>query len=250
MIADCPSDPAIHNNLLRALRPDDLALIMPKLSSGVWAAGAILYEPGDNVHTVYLPAERSLVAFAIPLHDGRGVETALIGREGAVGGIVSNGRLPAYARCRVQFPGPYYAISSADLEAAKVESLSLRHLFSRYADCVVAQIFQSVACNAAHSIEQRTARWLLAAIDRVGEHEVPLTQEQLASMLGVGRSYVSRVIRALRERGVLSVRRGHIVVASVEGLEAAACECNVDVRRHFDTVLSGVYPKEVEQAAA
>src|SRR5206468_5383402 len=140
----------------------------------------------------------SLISYLVILRDGRAIETALIGREGAVGGMVSQGRLPAFSRAEVQLGGPFFRIDLHDLEDAKSRSMTLRHLFARYADCLMAQVFQSVACNAAHSIEQRTAKWLLAAIERTGAPDVALTQEQLAAMLGVGRSYLSRVIRDLK----------------------------------------------------
>jgi CRP-like cAMP-binding protein len=236
------------NNLLRALRPDDLALLTPKLVALDLPAGEILYEPGDLVRFVYFPCGPSLASFMIPLPDGRGVETALIGREGAIGGIVSQGRLPAYARALVQYPGPFLRMQSSELEEAKMRSLTLRYLFARYADCVMAQIFQSVACNAAHSIEQRTAKWLLAALDRTGTRDVPLTQEQLAGMLGVGRSYVGRVMQALKGRGALETRRGSVRVSRLKVLEAAACDCNSAVREHFEQVLGGVYPNEDDGA--
>jgi CRP-like cAMP-binding protein len=230
------------NNLLRALRPADFALISPMLERCPAAAGDVLYEPGDHVQFVYFPCGPSLVSFVVLLADGRGVETCLIGREGAVGGIVSQGRLPAYARTVVQFSGPFLRLRADDLEAGKQRSPTLRHIFARYADCVMAQIFQSVACNAAHTIEQRTAKWLLAAIDRTGEPDLPLTQDQLASMLGVGRSYISRVVQSLRARGVIETRRGRMGTRQLAELRALQCGCNEAVQRHFEDVLSGVYP--------
>jgi CRP-like cAMP-binding protein len=239
----------IGNNLLRALRPGDLRILEPLLVPWEAAAGAVIYEPGDHVRTVYFPCGPALCSFMIDLSDGKGVETTLIGREGAVGGIVSQGRLPAYARCVVQFPGTFLTIPSAALEDAKLQSLTLRYLFSRYADCLMAQIFQAVACNAGHTIEQRAAKWLVAAIDRTGDHDVPLTQEQLAGMLGVGRSYISLVIRSLKERAILETRRGGVRVRDLEDLTALACDCNEQVRRHFDDVLRGVYPTAEESTA-
>ena len=88
-ISDAPA-----NNLLRALRSDDFALLGPHLRQGSVRAGQILYEPGDDVRHVYFPADRTLLAFRVVLDDGRAVETALVGREGAMAGIVSQGRLP------------------------------------------------------------------------------------------------------------------------------------------------------------
>ena len=142
----------------------------------------------------------------------------------------------------VQFEGQFLKVSSAQLELLKKTSSSLNHLFARYADCLVAQIFQATACNATHSIEQRAAKWMLAALDRIGADEVPLTQEQLGGLLGVGRSYVSRVMRRLQEDGVLKTRRGRVFIARRTELEARSCGCNGSVRDHFEEVLRGVYP--------
>lgn len=230
------------NGLLGSLSPKDLALLVADLTPWTGQPGAVLYAPGDPVKSVFFPCGPSLVSYHVMLEDGRGVETILVGREGAVGGIVSQGRLPAYARAVVQFPGLFYRMGTQQLEQAKAASPTLRNQFARYADCMVAQMFQSVACNAAHTIEQRAARWLIAAMDRTGDSEVPLTQEQLAAMLGVGRSYISRVVQGMRARGVLETRRGGVSVRNMDELRRLACRCNETVRRHFEEVLKGVYP--------
>ena len=241
---------ASGNNLLRALRPGDAAIINPLLDPWIGRRGEVIYEPGDPVHWVYFPCGPSMISYLVILKNGMGVETALIGREGAVGGIVSKGRLPAFARAEVQFPGPFLRMQIADLENAKQQSSTLGSLFTRYADCLTAQVFQSVACNAAHSIEQRTARWLISAVERTGGPDIPLTQDQLAIMLAVGRSYISRVLRAFKQRGILEVRRGALVIRDVDELRAIACECNESVRDHFDEVLGGVYPCDDELLVA
>ncbi|MBZ9863683.1 Crp/Fnr family transcriptional regulator [Mesorhizobium sp. CA12] len=237
------SDP-IGNNLLRALRADDWEILQPRLEQWSAPAGTLLHEPGDAVRYAYFPCGSALVSYRVVLSDGRAIETALIGREGAVGGIVSQGRLPAYARAEVQLGDSFFRIDLQHLEEAKLRSLTLRHLFARYADCLMAQVFQSVACSAAHSIKQRAARWLLAVTERTGAENLAVTQEQLATMLGVGRSYLSRVIRDLRQRGVIETRRSRLAVRSPEGLRSLACECNAAVSHHFNDVLKGVYPAE------
>lgn len=237
------------NNLLRALRPADAAILEPLLHEWTGETGDILYEPGDSVRWVYFPCGPAMISYLVVLQEGQAIETALIGREGAVGGIVSQGRLPAYARAEVQFAGTFLRMESAALEEAKTQSLTLRHLFARYADCMMAQVFQAVACNAAHTIEQRTAKWLLSAMQRTGDHDVPLTQEQLAGMLGVGRSYISRILQTLKARGFLVTRRGRMSVTDLVALEGLACGCNYAVRSHFEEVLSGVYPTEEESTA-
>ncbi|MCK0206868.1 Crp/Fnr family transcriptional regulator [Starkeya koreensis] len=230
------------NNLLGALRPADFGLLRAHLRRTDRAAGSVLYEPGDDVRHVYFPCGQALVSFMVPLDDGRQVEITTIGREGAVGGIVSQGRLPAFARAVVQVSGPLLRLECAELDRAKAASPPLRNLFARYADCLLAQVFQSVACNAIHDIEQRTAKWLIAARERTGEQDLRLTQEQLAGMMGVGRSYISRVIRQMQQAGAIEPHRGRLRIADGEKLGAMSCSCHQSVRRHYDDVLAGVYP--------
>ena len=135
---------------------------------------------------MHFPCGPSLVSYMVANEDGRDVETILIGREGAVGGIVSQGFLPAYTHIMVKFAGPFVRLPVGKLDAAKTQSATLNNIFARYADCMLAQIFQSTACNAIHSIEQRTAKWIISAMERTDDDVVvPLTHEQLATLLGV-----------------------------------------------------------------
>lgn len=238
-----PSHQDIGNNLLRALKPEDFTLMHPYLEPWFAAPGDILFEPGDPVNYVYFPCDKAMVSYRVVTEDGGSLETALVGCEGAVGGIVSNGRLPAYTRMVIQFEGTFYRLKLGELDQLKSSSSAMRHLFSRYADCLLAQIFQSTACNALHTIEQRTAKWLMAARARTQSDAVPLTQEQLAGLLGVGRSYVARVLKKFREEKVVITRRGQLLIEKPRKLEAASCRCNELVRAHFDEVLKGVYPE-------
>jgi hypothetical protein len=237
------------NNLLRALRPAEAAILGPLLEKQERRQGDLLYNPGDNVEFVYFPCGEALVSYVVSNEDGRDVEAILVGREGAVGGIVSHGRLPAYCRIGVKYSGQFLRMRVADLQAAKSGSPALRRLFARYADCLLAQIFQSTACNAIHSIEQRTAKWILSAMERTGNHHVPLTHEELAGMLGVGRSYTSRILNSFREHNVLETKRGALLVKDFDALQKCACRCNEAVKLHFDTVLEGVYPAEIDADA-
>jgi DNA-binding transcriptional regulator YhcF (GntR family) len=233
------------NNLLWRLSASDFALIAPHLVHEEAEAGDLLYNPGDDVEIVHFPCGPSLASFMVPNEDGRDVETILVGREGAVGGIVSQGYLPAYTRIMIKFGGPFVRLPIGKLDAAKTRSATLRNVFARYADCMLAQIFQSTACNAIHSIEQRTAKWILSAMERTnGDNVVPLTHEQLATLLGVGRSYTSRVMQRFKAEGVLETRRGSIVIRNREALRIRACLCNESVKNHFEEVLRGVYPAE------
>ncbi|HEV2503640.1 MAG TPA: Crp/Fnr family transcriptional regulator [Mesorhizobium sp.] len=233
----------VGNNLLGALQAKDWNILKPILEAGTAQAGTVLHEPGQTLAHAYFPCETSLVSYLVILDDGQGIETALIGREGAVGGIVSQGDLPTFARAEVQLGGIFLRVRLDDLEGAKSRSMTLRNMFTRYADCLLAQLLQSVACNATHTIEQRTAGWLIAAYERTGSLNVTLTQEQLASMLGVGRSYLSRVFRDLKQAGAIETHRGRTTIHDIDRLRALACECNAAVNHHFDEVLQGVYPK-------
>ncbi len=234
-----------YNNLLRRLSADDFALIAPHLAQQEASPNDLLYNPGDDVDIVHFPCGPSLASYLVSNEDGRDVETILVGREGAVGGIVSEGYLPAYTRITVKFGGPFLRLPVSKLDAAKFRSRTLRNVFSRYADCMLAQIFQATACNAIHSIEQRTAKWIVSAIERTDAKEtVPLTHEQLATLLGVGRSYTSRVIQTFKAEGILETRRGAILVRNREALQRRACLCNEQVKSHFEEVLRGVYPTE------
>ncbi|MFO1183716.1 MAG: Crp/Fnr family transcriptional regulator [Bauldia sp.] len=232
------------NNLLQRMWPEDFALIAVHLEEDERPAGDLLYNPGDSVEHIYFPCGPSLVSFLVPNEDGRDVETVLIGREGAAGGIVSAGRLPAYCKLTVKSPGPFVRLPVPLLQEAKAKSKNVRNLFTRYADCLLAQVFQSTACNAIHSIQQRAAKWILAAMDRTGEHKVPLTHDQLATMLGVGRSYASRVLQTLKSEGIVATGRGFLRVQNVDRLTARACRCNDAVKAHFEIVLKGVYPSD------
>jgi hypothetical protein len=231
-----------YNNLLRVLREADYALIAPHLSATEHSVNDVIYNPGDSVEVVHFPCGAAMVSFLISGEDGRDVETVLIGREGAVGGIVSHGRLPAYSRIIVKFGGQFACLNVADLEAAKARSPALRNFFARYADCLLAQIFQSTACNAIHAIEQRAAKWMLAATERTGDDVVPFTHEELAAMLGAGRSHTTRVLQEFRSRGLIETRRASVLVRDPAALKKVACNCNELVKAHFDEVLAGVYP--------
>jgi len=230
------------NRLLGALRPSDREIIERRLTPMEFKRGHILHRAGDVVRYAWFPCDRALASFVVSGEDGTTIETALVGREGAIGGIVSHGRLPAYADAQVQYEGVFLRIEAAVLEEIKSQSPAIANLFARYSDCLLAQVFQAVACNASHNITQRTAKWLLAAIDRTGDHVIPLRQEQLAELLGVGRSFVNRVLKGLRETGVLTTRRGYLEIRDFPALNGLACGCNDRLREHFDTVLEGVYP--------
>ncbi|WP_083514146.1 Crp/Fnr family transcriptional regulator [Bradyrhizobium manausense] len=227
------------NDLLRSLAPEDLDILRSHLEEIVGRAGQALYHPGDTVDNVYFPCGPTLVSFAVEAGDDREIEVLLIGREGAAGGAVSRGLLPAYSRIKVKMAGPLVRLPARKLHEARQESHGLRQLLTKYADCFVAQSFQSTACNAAHSIEQRAAKWLIELVEHTGELFVPLTHEQFAGILGVGRSYASRVLQDFKAADILETARGSITVRNLEALHRRSCSCNRWVKKHFAEVFAG-----------
>ncbi|UVO34153.1 Crp/Fnr family transcriptional regulator [Bradyrhizobium arachidis] len=225
------------NELLQRLSNQDFELLAPHLQSIDLAANHILHHAGDSIAVVHFPCGPAFVSFAVPVEDDREVESLLVGREGAVGLPFGRGPSLAYARIVAKVGGTVLRLPLRALEQAQQRSATLQDLFARYATCQLTQLLQTAACNAAHSIEQRAAKWIIAAQEHIGGDEIPLTHEQLAGMLGVSRSYASRVIQMLKARRILATRRGAILILDASALSASACACNRAVKRHFGKVL-------------
>ena len=198
--------------------------------------GATVLRRGAHVDTSLFPFGSTMISLVVDLADGRSVEVASIGREGAVGGIVSCGYAPAFTRAEVIVAGPAVRVPMSVIENAKSGSAHLRNLFCRYSDYLLAQIMQTVACNSFHAIEARAARWLLTAQDRAGSR-LRLTQESLAGLLGVQRTTVNAVSRELQDEGLITTRRGIIEVHDREGLERRSCECYRRVETFFGDIV-------------
>lgn len=236
------------NRLLSTFSPADRLLIEGTATIVSLRRGDVLFEPGSQVPATHFPSAGTVVAIVIGIVDGRTVEVATIGREGAVGGIVSAGKAPAYARAVVQIAGSALRVDLKALETVKTRSPQVRELFSRYADALLAQVMQSVACNAFHPLDARCCRWLLTAQDRACCDDIPLTQEYLAEMLGVQRTTVSAVARALQAQGLIRYRRGTIRILDRAAIETKACECYENVARHFRDVLPETRPQAIVDA--
>ncbi|MBE7203780.1 MAG: Crp/Fnr family transcriptional regulator [Parafilimonas terrae] len=235
------SSASTGNLLLDALAAADRAMVTPHLEPVSYAKAATVFEAGHEVTHVTFPCDYTTIALVITTRDGRTAETATIGHEGAVGGIVSQGRVPASATAMVQVSGPMLRLGISRFEEMVSQSASLRDLFARYADCFLAQLLQTAACNALHPIEQRCLRWLLTLQDRLRDDTLPITHETLAAMLGVQRTYLTRILRMLQDQGLIRVGRGRITIVDRPKVEAAACECHARVRLHCETVLDTVY---------
>lgn len=224
------------NRLLSTFSAEARALIEPFGEITQLQLGGTVHARGADVESTYFLFGQSMVSLVVDLSDGRSVETASIGHEGAVGGIVSCGHAPAFARAQVLVAGPALRVPMSALEDAKMRSGHIRNLFCRYSDYLLAQVMQSAACNAFHSIEQRAARWLLTAQDRAGSR-IELTQEALAGLLGVQRTTVNAVARTLQDEELVTLRRGAIQVNDRAGLKRRSCECYAAIERHFADVI-------------
>ena len=221
-----------RNRLLATFSAETRALLEPYSSIVDLELSAIVHSRGQEVINSYFPYGPTMVSLGLELKDGRTIEVASIGQEGAVGGIVSCGHAPAFARAEVMVPGPALRIPMPQLEEVKMRSAHIRNLFCRFSDFLLAQVMQSVACNAFHTIEARAARWLLTAQDRAG-NRIELTQEAMAGLLGAQRTTVNAVARTLQEEGLISSRRGVIQVIDRVGLKRRACECYDAIENHF-----------------
>jgi CRP-like cAMP-binding protein len=230
------------NRLLAALSPEDYARLSPHLDLIELSAGQILYESGEIMRHAYFPHD-AVVSLVAVLEDGGSAEMAVFGREGVLGFASSLVTRVSFGRYVVQLSGTLSRVPVDRLREAMDASPRTRELLLCYVEALLAQTFQTVACNAVHGVEARCCRWILATHDRVDQNDIPLTHEFLAEMLGVQRSTVSIVTRTLQTAGLITQRRGVITVTDRAGLEEVACECYRSIRRSFERLLPKTYPK-------
>jgi CRP-like cAMP-binding protein len=224
------------NRLLATFSREARALMEPFGTLEQVEAGDVVLNRGEQVATSIFPVDQTMISMAVGLSGGRSIEVASIGREGAVGGIISCGQAPAFARATVLVGGPVFRVPMHALEDAKRRSTFVSNIFCRFSDYLLAQVMQSVACNAFHSIPERAARWLLLAQDRAGDR-IELTQEAFAGLLGVQRTTVNAVVRSLQDEGLVATSRGVIRVTDRAGLMRRSCECYQRLEDHFAGVI-------------
>ncbi len=220
-----------RNHLLVSLPENEYALLQPHLKDVALKQGTVLAEQDEKIDHVYFP-HSGMVSIVVVLSEGeKTVETATVGREGAVGAIAGLGDRKASARAIVQVEGAGARIPVRQLQAAVKQSHFLREFIVRYQEMLLHQAQQSTACNALHEARPRLCRWLLQTRDRLDSDVVALTQEFLAQMLGVRRTTVTELARGLQSKGFVRYKRGKIEILDREGLENCACEC-YDALRH------------------
>jgi CRP-like cAMP-binding protein len=200
------------------------------------ARGHPLHEPGTRIAHVYFP-RTGVASIVARFADGGAVEVATIGNEGLVGlsAYLADGRNPFDVF--VQVPGQMARMDAGAFLLEVRGCAALRDLVRRYAYALLFQVGQSAACNRAHPLEQRCARWLLMTHDRVVGDQIELTQEFLAEMLGVRRAGVTHAANALKRKGWIDYRRGTIHVLDRKGLERAACECYALIRSEHEALI-------------
>jgi CRP-like cAMP-binding protein len=212
------------NRLLDTLPDDALSALEPDLKRVTLPQGTLCFGPGDPIDHVYFP-HSGMISLLITTGDGEMVETSSIGREGAVGLHSALGDRLSFTRAIVQIPGQFSVIAAKRFEQAAGRNTAVKDLVIRYTEVLWAEAQQTAACNAVHDGASRLCRWLLQSADRTGSHQLPLTQEFLAEMLGVRRTTVTLLAQELQKNGVLRYSRGKITILDRSALEARACEC-------------------------
>lgn len=219
-----------RNRVLSALAKTDVAALIPSMTEVTWGPGELLYEVAGPVDAAHFPSSAGLSIVSV-MADGASVECATVGSESAVGLLPALSGGISSSRTFVQLAGSGISIPAAALRKRAAENPSLFDLLLRYAQVVIAQEEQSVACNALHDTESRLARWLLLNHDRLATRILPLTQDYLAIMLGVQRTTVSAAASRLRDAGLIRYSRGQLEILDRPGLEDCACECYEAQRR-------------------
>ena len=213
------------NELLAALPGSDYQRLAPTLTVIPLKLKEFLNKAGEPIRHVYFPGG-GFVSVVTVLKDGRMVEVATIGREGMLGvsAVLTDHPSPAAAMVQAE-ADVCYKMAAGAFRSEMERRGAFHNVINRYAQALTGFIMQSTACNAVHSVEQRLARWLLLAHDRVGRDEFPLTQEFVAMMLGASRPTVTVVAGTLQRAGLIEYHRGHVTVQDREKLESASCEC-------------------------
>jgi len=219
------SPAAIRNLLLSSLPLEEQERILTLLEVTPLNVKELLHKPGELIEHVYFPGG-GFCSIVTVLEDGEMVEVAAVGREGMVGVTAEAGWLPLSSAAMVQASTDIcYRMTSAVFRREMERRGAFHDVVTRYTQALMGVIMQATACNAAHSVEQRLARWLLLARDRVGVDEFPLTQEFVAMMLGASRSTVTVVAGMLQKAGLITYRRGQLAIVDGSGLESTSCEC-------------------------
>jgi CRP-like cAMP-binding protein len=235
-----PSAPSPNqNHLLAALPTAEFERLAKHLELVAMPLGQILYEPGGQMQHAYFPTT-AIVSLHYVTESGASAETAGVGNEGVVGIALFMGGDTTPSSAVVQTAGHGYRLERGKLMEEFNRGGLMHRLLLRYTQALITQMNQTAACNRHHSLEQQLCRWLLLTLDRLSSNELVMTQELVASMLGVRREGITESAGNLQRAGFIRYRRGHIAVIERSGLEATACECYAVVKKELARLLSDV----------
>lgn len=229
-----------QNHLLADLLDVEFERLAPHLDLIPMLIGDVLNESGVSLKHAYFPTT-AIVSLHYVLEDGGSSEIAGIGNEGVLGTTLFMGGDTTPYRAIIQTGGYGYRLKSRILMEEFNRAEHMQRLLLRYTQALITQMSQTAVCNRHHSVEQQLCRWLLLTLDRLPSNELTMTQELIASMLGVRRESVTEAARKLQEQGFIRYRRGHITVTDRTGLEENVCECYGVVKNEFIRLLSDVH---------
>jgi len=212
------------NFFLDSLNARDIAVIGPNLRLVELSRDDMLSEPGERLAWTFLPVT-CVISVVTVLRDGKTVESRTVGRESGYGLLQALGSRYPFERVTAQIGGAAYRIGLDRLTEAASHSPTLQRSIVQHAQAAMLQAAQGTACNAFHSAERRMCKWLLLTQDRLEADVIPLTQENIATMLGVQRTTVTAVASQLQARGIVSYARGRIRILDREALMGLSCEC-------------------------
>jgi len=226
------------NRLLSLLPAAELERLRPHAEVVSLRHGFCAITPDEPIRDVYFPLS-CLLSLVTTMEDGATVESGTIGREGMSGipVLLNAGQTTMPTFC--QIPGEAVRVRAEHVRDLYEHSPEVRRILNRYVHTVVVVGSQSSACNALHRVEARTCRWLLMSSDGVASDEVNLTQEYLATMLGVRRPGVTEVAGKLRTEGLIDYTRGQIRILDRAGMERLACECYGRVKGEYERLFGG-----------
>lgn len=222
-----------QNHLLAALPTAEFERLVAHLELTPMRLGDILYEPGQQLQHAYFPTT-SIVSLHYVMESGASAETAGVGNEGVVGISLFMGGNITPSSAVVQTAGHAYRLERRLLTQEFNRGGLMQRLLLRYTQALITQMTQTAACNRHHSVEQQLCRWLLLTLDRMPSNELVMTQELIASMLGVRREGITEAAGKLQHAGFINYRRGHITVLDRDGLETRSCECYAVVKKELD----------------
>ncbi|WP_291010679.1 Crp/Fnr family transcriptional regulator [Hydrogenophaga sp.] len=227
---------ARRNHLLACLPEPVWQRWKPLLEAVDLPLGQVLCEPGERLTHVLFPAT-AIVSLMYLTENGSTAEIAVIGDEGMVGTWLTMGGDCTPSRHVVCSAGRGFRLSTSVLLEEFNRSTAVMHLVLRYTQALLTQISQMAVCNRHHSLEERLCQWLLLRLDRLESSHITVTQELIASMLGVRREGVTQAAGHLQKAGLITYHRGHIEVLDRKGLEARSCECYRVVKNEYDRLL-------------